>query len=167
MTAGCFPDRDRVLPSGTGPPCGNPIPVGHALDGAPPASVVTHTTSSLAFRLVRSGHRLVGRHPSGPALSAGLQSWRTTSDAPCRAPKPSGNPACLEEPGPLPPSSRQRERFSRPRAPFLDKCSPTRLECCFRSRSGLWEPATDLAALPPTIRLPTLFHPPGALAWGG
>jgi len=63
MTAGCFPDRDRVLPSGTGPPCGNPIPVGHALDGAPPASVVTHTTSSLAFRLVRSGHRLVGDAP--------------------------------------------------------------------------------------------------------
>jgi len=76
----------------------------------------------------------------------------------------SGNPACFEEPGPLLPPSRQRERLSRPRAPFLDKCSQ---ECCFRRRSGLREPATDLAALPPTIRLPTLLHPPSALAWEG
>ena len=30
----------------------------------------------------------------------------------------------------------------------------------FRGHSDLREPATDLAVLPPTIRLPTLFHPP-------
>jgi hypothetical protein len=87
-----------------------------------------------------------------------------TSDAPCRAPIRSGNPDCLEEPEPLPPPSRQGEQFSRSRAPFLDKCSQERR---FRSCSDLREPATDLAALPPTIRLPTLFHPPERSRVGG
>lgn len=71
----------------------------------------------------------------------------------------------LEEPGPLPPPSRQGERLSRPRAPFLDKCSQGGL--AFARTSGLREPATGLAALPPTIRLPTLFHLPVCSRMGG
>lgn len=51
------------------------------------------------------------------------QSWRTGSDAPCRAPRRPGNPGAFEEPEPLPPAPRQGGRLSRPRAPSLDKCS--------------------------------------------
>jgi hypothetical protein len=47
LTAGCFPDRNRVLPYGARPPCGNPTPAGRALDGAPPASADSHTNPSL------------------------------------------------------------------------------------------------------------------------
>jgi hypothetical protein len=71
--------------------------------------------------------------------------WRPTSDAPYRPPREPGirraSPGAL---GSLPPRARQSPRFSRPEAPFLDRCPE--------------EPATVLAVSPPTIRLPTLVH---------
>jgi len=66
-----------------------------------------------------------------------------------------------EEPEPLPPLPRQGERLSRSEAPFIDGLLPrTR----FRDALLVWEPATGLAALPPTIRLPALCHLRGAHA---
>lgn len=95
-----------------------------------------------------------GRRPLAPALSAACKVGEKASDAPCRAPRPPGNPDAFEEPGPLPPSSRQRERLSRPETPSIDECPPR------PARADHGEPATEIAALPPATRLPTLFRRP-------
>lgn len=55
-----------------------------------------------------------------------------------------------EAPSPIPPPLRQQERLSRPKAPSIDKVLPA----IFHR-----EPATGPAALPPEVRLPTLFRP--------
>jgi hypothetical protein len=55
-----------------------------------------------------------------------------------------------EAPRPIPPLLRQQEGLSRPKAPSIDKVLPA----IFHR-----EPATGPAALPPEVRLPTLFHP--------
>jgi hypothetical protein len=91
------------------------------------------------------------------------QSWRTTSDTPCRAPQ--GHPVTRMT------LVRSQDRFRRPFVNEGDFPDPERLPSTSapeksrsRNPSCLGEPATDLAALPPAIRLPTLFHPSSALA---
>jgi hypothetical protein len=73
-TAGFFSDRDRVLPCGAEPPCGNSTPVGYALDGASPASAATLTMHPAAFGAtwLREPHPR-GRGRPGLALSAELR----------------------------------------------------------------------------------------------
>jgi hypothetical protein len=104
--------------------------------------IVAHTPLAPPLGGRERGRRRWRRHPDS-ALSAELGVGKTTSDAPCRAPRLSGSPDAV----------RNQNRFHRPlvnddglsrlRAPFLDKCSQERR---FRDGSGLREPATDLAA---------------------
>jgi hypothetical protein len=116
----------------------------------------------LAFRLGGCRGSPMRRSHSGLALSATHRAGDRTSDAPCRAPRdPRCWPGVREEPGSLPPPPRQKGQLSRPRAPSLDKCSQDDRS---RDPSVLREPATDLAVLPPAIRLPTLFCASSALA---
>jgi hypothetical protein len=84
---------------------------------------------------------------------------RSTSDIPCRALRKISGASSRASQGTRIASaccSSKDNRLSQPRTPSIDKCSPRSL-----SRFSLeWEPATDLAVLPPTIRLPTLFRHP-------
>jgi hypothetical protein len=71
------------------------------------------------------------------------------------APRSTWKPKLCEEPGPLLPPSRQRPRLSRPRASSIDRVPPAG---SLSRVPAIWGPATDLAALPPTIRLPALVR---------
>jgi hypothetical protein len=163
------PKRDaliRVLPSGAEPPCGNSAPAGHAFDDASPASVVSLTWPRLAFLPTGDlGHHLPRWHPPGPALSAELR----VGERPLTLPVA---PRALRKPGWL---SRNQNRchrphvnvsgLSRPRAPFLDRCSQERR---FRSCSPV------CGSPPPISRLchrrfgfRRSFTLPSALAWEG
>jgi len=64
-----------------------------------------------------------GRGHLGPAFSATPEAEDQTSDAPV-APRdrPGKTRSLTESQEPLPPPSRQQERLSRPRAPFIDTC---------------------------------------------
>jgi hypothetical protein len=76
------------------------------------------------------------------------------------APRFSGNPEEFEEPAPVPPHPRQKERHPRRRASSIDKCSLDLLSPTIER-----EPATDFAVLPPRLRLPTLFRPLSLSRW--
>lgn len=169
LTAGCFPSpflrRARVLPCDAGPSCDNPTPAGRALDGAPPALADPYT-SLFAFRRVADPGTAFWRRHLGLAFSA----MREADVRPLTLPvAPRSLPEC--EPRTL---ARNQNRCHRPLVKEDDFHDPKRLPSTgapesTRSRdpTGLGEPATDLAALPPTIRLPTLFHLSDALARKG
>lgn len=71
-----------------------------------------------------------------------------------------------EEPAPVPPPPRQKERHPRYRASSIDKCSQDTLSRDpFPSRWFGREPATRLVALPPRSRLPTLLRPLPLSRW--
>jgi hypothetical protein len=72
----------------------------------------------------------------------------------------------LEEPAPVPPHPRQKERHPRRRASSIDKCSQERLSPIGSVPLGTGrEPATEFAVLPPRLRLPTLFRPLSLSRW--
>lgn len=126
LTAGCFPFpvRSRVLPCGAGPSCDNPTPAGRALDGAPPASV-DPCTSLFAFRRVADTGTAFWRRHLGLVFSTMREADvrpLTLPVAPRSLPELEAPDTC-EEPGPLPPPSRQGGRLSRSEAPSLDRCS--------------------------------------------
>jgi hypothetical protein len=168
LTAGCFPffplRRSRVLPCDARPPCGNPTPAGRVLDGTPPASADPYTVL-LAFRLGGSGHRLWRCH-----LGVAFSAMREADVRPLTLPvAPRSLPEF--EPRTL---SRSQDRFRRSLVKETDFPDPKRLPSTgapkstrLRDPTGLREPATGLAVLPPTIRLPTLFHLSDALARKG
>lgn len=113
----------------------------------------------LAFEKTCGAPRLVGL--SGRGVISHVPGWRPTSDAPCRASTSPGNPSGLEEPAPLPPPPRQKERSLRLRAPSTDKCSQERLP-----PHPLKEPATVIGILPPQSSFRRCFAP-AALALEG
>ena len=88
IATGSFPDRDRVLPGDAGPPRRDPAPASDALDGAHQLRPIR--SRPLPF-LCSEGtfggqHRLFAMPPCRGVLDH-EQSWRTVSDAPCRAPQ--------------------------------------------------------------------------------
>ena len=163
LTAGCFPDRDRVLPCGAGPPRGNPAPAGCALDGASPASIDTRTISPSCRpeEWVTVAVTTLARR-----FRPSIQGWRSTSDAPCRSPRGIRAETRIV--------TKNQDRFRRPHVKEDGIHGPERLPSTAapktsrsRDASDWREPATGVAALPPTTRLPTLLHLPDALARRG
>jgi hypothetical protein len=78
-----------------------------------------------------------------------------TSDAPCRAPQRTGIRLAARNQGRFHHHLVNEGGFPGPERLYLDKCPR---EVRSHGHSDGWEPATGLAALPPTIRLPTLFR---------
>jgi hypothetical protein len=158
-TAEFFPDRGRVLPCSARPSCDDPTPAESTLDGVPlqlrsnsrtmkPASSPLGTRSVGDRRAVPLHTGLVdpggaGERPLTPTSPPSVSSTEAEpledgQDHFHRAPvKELGFP----DPGCLPSTRAPRTPLSR--------------EVCL-----VWEPATDLAVLPRTIRLPALFHSP-------
>lgn len=100
-------NRRRLLPCGAKPPSGNSAPAGHALDGAAPASARHLTRCCHAGE--QHGHCTLAM-PRRRGVFFPLRRWMRTSDAPCSASRTPGHPDSFEEPGPIPPPSRQRKR---------------------------------------------------------
>jgi len=98
---------------------------------------------SFAFRLRRSGRRLAGAATSAwrfrPCARLTSDLWRSLS----RPAAIRRNPDAFEEPGSLPPSTRQGGWLSRSEAPSLDRLLPGR--AALATRLVWWEPATGLA----------------------
>jgi hypothetical protein len=123
QTAGCFPDRDRVLPCDARPPCDDPTPAG------------TRLTARIQLRPIRSQRLVLLGGRRGPGATARVapprrsvfdhaRGWRSTSDAPCRFPRLPGNPSAFEKPESLPPPPHQRGRLSRSRTPSIGRLLP-------------------------------------------
>jgi hypothetical protein len=163
--AGCFPDpKARFFRAAPDHLAVIQPRLGTRLTARLQLRPVAHGSLCLSARWMPST-ALRRRHP-GLGVVDHAQSWRTTSDAPCRAPR--GHPVTRMT------LVRSQDRFRRPFVNEGDFPDPERLPSTSapektRSRdpSCLGEPATDLAALPPAIRLPTLFHPSSALAQKG
>lgn len=141
--------------SGAGPPCDDPTPGERAFDGARPASALSRAAPSRSRRNASSRGRAppTGRRPLATAFSAVSKIGERTSDAPFRAPLPTGRAG-------LPRGTRTASTaFASTNAvfPARDAFHRRMLQRArLRERS---EPATGLADWPPAIRLPTLFHP--------
>jgi hypothetical protein len=123
---------------------------GRALDGTHPASAAPWTTSLSGRRAPLSQRR----------LTAALSTAREAPAAPLTSRVPrrhaAGDRPPAEAVGPIPPLPRQGKRLLRSRDAFHLTSAPS----LDRSRDLAREPATGLAALPPSIRLPAPFCPP-------
>lgn len=148
---------------GARPPFDNPTPAGGTLDG-----VRLQLWSTRSRRFAPSWIEVPGSHPKVAPPCRGVvdraQSWRTTSDAPCRAPLHLETQAWRE-------ARTAATALTSTRAAFLVQSAFHRQSVSSRVAFALilrfWGPATDLAALPPTIRLPALVRHFDALARRG
>jgi len=115
-----LPDRSPAgrASYGVEPPCGNPTPDGHALDGAQPASA-----SSPAATPKGSRAPLESGTPVAAGLSPACEVGESTSDTPCRTRATTRRPGALRGPEPVLSSTRQNGRFSRLGVPSIEKCS--------------------------------------------
>jgi hypothetical protein len=89
------------------------------------------------------------------------------SDTPCRAPRvPGKTRASFEEPGPLRPTARQRERLNPAQSVFHRQCAPKKKSAFAKNSLGR-EPATGPPALPPGPGFRRFFATRNALAPSG
>jgi hypothetical protein len=142
---------------GAGLPCGSLASGWGTLDGAPRASVPSHTVSSS-----RRPSTAPGSAPLPPRSQPRARLAMNPSDAPCRAPRrPETRTAC-EEPEPLPPLTRQRDRLVWAQSAFHRQVPPSIRFRGLRVFMGTRHRCRGLAT---ETRLPTRFRFPLLSRW--
>lgn len=121
-------DLSAFRDAGVELPCGSSAPSRCALDGAHRASAPPLTARSLISEEGRTPLRAV--FPLPRCFRPRTRLATNASDAPCRAPRVPGNPGLFSRNQDRFHRHRvQRRRFSRPKAPSIDKCSLRSFAC--------------------------------------